>query len=205
MNRQIRLPLCMTLIILALLESEAIVVLSGINPIAAIVLSLIIWIAGAACVMIKLRKQNEDYAYYEKHSFTNADFLTLFFAVTGGIAVAAGNYLYGGLMPLGVREFLSGNLLYTIRNLLYYPAEVLLMLELLMTSQKTGEILTEKVNIPWGAFALFILWGLPHILWHGFPDGIVAALRAFLYAVPFYAAGKNVKTSYIGMLILWLM
>lgn len=205
MTLKARVPLCWTLFIMLILEFEAITAFPVFDLIVSIVLSLIVWMTGAVYVIIKLRKQNGNYSYYEDHSFTNVDFLTLFFTVTGGIAVAAGNYLYGGLIPLFAREYLSGHLLYTIRNLLYYPTEVLLMLELLITSQKAGEILTNKVNIPWGALVLFILWGLPHIIWHGFPDGVVAALRAFIYAIPFYAAKKNIKTSYISMLILWLM
>ena len=119
--------------------------------------------------------------------------------------MAVSNYLYAGLRPLFVRELLTGYPLYTIRNILYYPLEVLLMLYLLMYSQAAGAIFTKKESIPWGALALFLLWGLPHILWHGLPDGIVSALRAFLYSIPFYASGKNIGTSYICMVILWFL
>lgn len=56
----------------------------------------------------------------------------------------------------------------------------------------------------WGAFALFLLWGTPHLV-HGFADGIVSALGAFIYAIPFYASGKKIKTSYVSMLILWFL
>ena len=122
-----------------------------------------------------------------------------------GIAMAAGNYLYAGLKPLFIRELFTGYPLYTIRNIIYFPLEVLLMMQLLVHSQAAGELLTKRSSVPWGAFALFLLWGLPHILWRGFSDGIVSALRAFIYSIPFYASGKNIRTSYIGMIILWFL
>lgn len=65
-------------------------------------------------------------------------------------------------------------------------------------------LLTKKTMVPWGAFALFLLWGTPHLM-HGFADGIVSALGAFIYAIPFYASGKKIKTSYVSMLILWFL
>ena len=91
------------------------------------------------------------------------------------------------------------------------------MLELLICAQKGGELMTQtrhfspadlekqKSQLPWGAFALFVMWGLPHIFYHGPVDGMISALRAFIYCIPFYTSGKNIKTSYISMLILWLL
>ena len=108
------------------------------------------------------------------------------------------------MRPLIIREFFSSYPLYTLRNILYYPLEILLMLELLIYAQRAGDCLTQKSTIPWGALVLFFLWGLPH-LYHGVTDGIVSALNAFIYAIPFYASGKKLKVSYISMLILWLL
>ena len=65
--------------------------------------------------------------------------------------------------------------------------------------------MTQKTQIPWGALALFFLWGLPHLLGHGFEDGMVSALNAFVFAIPFYASKKKAKVSYISMLILWML
>lgn len=73
------------------------------------------------------------------------------------VGMAVSNYLYAGLKPLFIREFFTGYPLYTIRNLVYYPLEVLLMLELLIYSQKAGETLTKKISFPWGAIVLYLL------------------------------------------------
>lgn len=168
-------------------------------------LPLIIWSVGAYYGIKKMKKQNAGYSYYINNPLVNKDFLILFFVIAGGIAIAASNYLYAELKPLFVRELLTGYPLYTIRNIIYYPLEVLLMLELLIYSQRAGEFLTNKTIIPWGTFALFLLWGLPHLFSHDFADGIVSALRAFIYCIPFYASNRNIKTSYISMLILWFL
>lgn len=56
-----------------------------------------------------------------------------------------------------------------------------------------------------GAFALFLLWGMPHLLYHGIYDGLISALKAFIYCIPFYVSNKNIKTSYVSMLILWFL
>lgn len=175
-----------------------------IPQILAMVISLIVWCIGAVSVMLHIRKQNLESTYYRKKSLTEKDYMILFFAIMGGLAIAVSNYLYIGLKPLFVRELLSGYPLYTMRNIIYYPIEVLLMLELMICSQRAGEFLTKKTSIPWGAIALFLLWGLPH-LYHGFGDGIVSALRSFIYCIPFYASNKNIKTSYICMLVLWFL
>lgn len=63
--------------------------------------------------------------------------------------MAVSNYLYAGLKPLFIRELFTGYPLYTIRNIVYYPLEVLLMLELLIYSQKAGETLSKKISFPW--------------------------------------------------------
>lgn len=175
------------------------------NQIVAMGVTPVVWGIAAVFISIKMKRENIDNLLYNNFSLSGRDGLILFFVFAGGIAMAMSNYLYAGLKPLFIRELFTGYPLYAIRNIVYYPLEVLLMLYLLVYSQEVGEILTKKNIIPWGTFALFILWGLPHILWHGFSDGIVSALRAFIYSIPFYASNKNIKTSYISMLILWFL
>ncbi len=164
----------------------------------------VIWGIGAAVLFRKITRKNAESPLYCSSPFSQRDALVLFFVITCGIAIAASNYLYAELKPLLVRELFTSYPLYNIRNAIYYPLEVLLMLELLICGQKTGEAFTGKA-LPWGAFTLFLLWGLPHILWHGALDGLVSAFRAFLYAAPFYASRRNIKTSYLSMLVLWFL
>ena len=140
-------PMKMTLITWAVISFDAIAAIPFINQIAAMALSLLVWLLGAAGILRIIRKQNSQLCYYKNSPFASADHMTLFFVLTGGISIAASNYFYGGLSPLFVREFLNGYLLYTIRNLLYYPAEVLLMLELLICAQKGDELMTQTRHI----------------------------------------------------------
>lgn len=195
--------LVMMLAVWAVIECDFISLIMP-NQILAFGIGPVIWGIGAVCILIRMKKQNVEEPYDTGRQSDGRDGLVLFFAITGGIAIAAGSYLYAGIKPLLIREYFSGYSLYTIRNILYYPLEVLLMLELLIYAQKAGDLLTKKTMIPWGAFALFLLWGLPH-LYHGFTDGMVSALEAFVYAIPFYASGKKIKTGYISMLVLWLL
>lgn len=174
------------------------------NQILAFGIAPVIWGIGAVCILIRMKKQNKEEMYYVNALFDGRDGCIFFFVITGSIAIAASSWFYAGLKPLFIREYFSAYPLYTIRNILYYPLEVLLMLELLIYAQRAGELLTKKTMIPWGAFALFLLWGTPHLM-HGFADGIVSALGAFIYAIPFYASGKKIKTSYVSMLILWFL
>lgn len=164
----------------------------------------VIWGIGAAVIWKGIKGRNAQGMLYSRSPFGGRDALLLFFVLACGAAMAAGSYLYTGLKPLFIRELFTSYPLYNLRNLLYYPLEVWLMLELLICAQGAGEALIHR-PFPWGALALFLLWGLPHILWHGVPDGVVSALRAFLYSVPFYASGKKVKISYPGMLVLWFL
>ena len=100
--------------------------------------TLVVWGAGAAVIWIKLKKKNLESALYSSVAFSHAEAMVLFFAIARGAAMALGNFLYAGLKPLFVRELLTGYPLYNIRNIIYYPLEVLLMLELLICSQKAG-------------------------------------------------------------------
>ena len=197
--------LLMTVMVWMVIQFDGIGAIPGMNQIVGMILALCVWMVGAVGIYYMLRKQNKECFYYDNSFFESRDYMVLFFTVMGGMAISAGNYFYGGLKPLLVREFFNGDLLYTIRNVLYYPLEILLMLELLICSQRAGELLTKKKAIPWGALALFVLWGLPHIVYHGYEDGLVSALRAFVYCIPFYASHKKIRTGYIGMLILWMM
>lgn len=174
------------------------------NQILALGISPVIWGIGAFFILNKMRKQNAGELYQTNDIFTGRDWLIIFFVVMGSISLCVRNYVYIGMRPLIIREFFSSYPLYTLRNILYYPLEILLMLELLIYAQRAGDCLTQKSTIPWGALVLFFLWGLPH-LYHGVTDGIVSALNAFIFAIPFYASGKKLKVSYISMLILWLL
>lgn len=194
----------MLMVIFGIIQFDAVVSIIP-NQIVRMAVTPVIWGISAIYILIKTKKSNTENTLYNNFSFSGKDCLMLFFVIVSGITMAVSNYLYAGLKPLFIREFFTGYPLYTIRNIVYYPLEVLLMLELLIYSQKTGETLTKKTFFPWGAMALFLLWGLPHILWHGFSDGIVSALRAFIYSIPFYASNKNLKVSYISMLILWFL
>ena len=194
--------LTMTFIVWGVIECDFISSIIP-NQILAFGISPVIWGIGTFFIFTKMKKQNEGELYNATGSLTGRDWLIIFFSVMGSIAAGVKNYVYIGMKPLIIREFFSGYLLYTIRNVLYYPLEVLLMLQLLIYAQRAGECLTQKTDMPWGAFALFFLWGTPH-LFHGFEDGVVSALNAFIYAIPFYASRKKVKVSYVSMLILWL-
>ncbi len=195
--------LIMMFIVWAVIECDFITLIIP-NQILAFGISPVIWGIGAFFIFIKMKKQNEGELYRTNDFLTGRDWLILFFVVMGSVSIGVRNYVYVGMKPLIIREFFSGYLLYTVRNIFYYPLEVLLMLELLIYAQWAGECLTKKSDIPWGALALFFLWGMPH-LFHGFEDGIVSALNAFIYAIPFYASGKKVKVSYVSMLTLWLL
>lgn len=195
--------LIMMLLVWGVIECDFISMLIS-NPILAFGISPVIWGIGAFGILTRMKKQSEEEWHDTNSHLVGRDWLIIFFVVMGGISIAMRNYLYSGMKPLFIREFFSGYPLYTIRNILYYPLEVLLMLELLIYAQRAGEYLTKKAGIPWGALALFFLWGLPHLV-HGFEDGMVSALNAFVYVIPFYASSKKIKVSYISMLILWFL
>lgn len=208
METKTRFQICMrmfimVLIIFALIQFDAVTFIIP-NQIAALSVTPVVWGIGAIFIAIKAKTENKNNLSYNNLPFSSKDGLIFFFVIAGGIAIAVTNYLYAGLKPLFIRELFSGYPLYTIRNVIYYPLEVFLMLQLLIYSQEIGELLSKRFA-PWGAISLFILWGLPHILWQGPSDGIVSALRSFIYSIPFYASGKNIKTSYISMIILWFL
>jgi len=96
-----------------------------------------------------MKRENIDHLLYNSFPLSGRDGLILFFVTAGGIAMAAGNYLYAVLKPLFISELFTGYPLYTIRNIIYFPLEVLLMMQLLVHSQAAGELLTKRSSVPW--------------------------------------------------------
>ncbi len=188
-----------------IIQMDGIALLPGVNLYVGVGISLVLWLIGSILIYLYLRKSNKECSFYENNKLTSNDYTIIFFALMCGLAMAGTNYIDAGIRPLIIREYFSGHIIYTIRNIIYYPVEILLMLEILILGQKVGELVIKKKNIPYGVFVLFILWGLPHIIYHGLGDGIITALRVFIYSIPFYVSKRNFKTSYLSMLILWLL
>lgn len=131
--------LFMLLVIFGIIQFDAVVSMIP-NQIVRMAITPIIWGIGAICILIKTKKWNTKNTLYNNFPFSSKDYLTLFFVIVSGITMAISNYLYAGLRPLFIREFFTGCPLYTIRNIVYYPLEVLLMLELLIYSQKPEKL-----------------------------------------------------------------
>lgn len=88
---------------------------------------------------------------------------------------------------------------------IYYLFEAALIVLTIIFGQRFGEVITKKVNLPWGGLFLAMTWGLVHILLQGLHTGIYTFIMAIFYGIVYVALNKNTKYSYILITLMFIL
>ena len=102
-------------------------------------------------------------------------------------------------------EFNNLGWLRFIFQYLYYMAETVLVLLIIVFGQKALDIWTKKHFIPWGGIICGLTWGLIHIISRGSFDlqlGLISAVFCLLYGAVYLLTNRDAKISWV---ILFLM
>ena len=104
-----------------------------------------------------------------------------------------------------VKEFHSNGYLKFIFQYIYYIFETVLVLLIIIFSQKSGEIWFQKEKIPWGGITLALTWGLSHCLTKGdLLCGLITSLNGLLFGIVYLLTNKNPKIAYPLLLIMFI-
>ncbi len=71
-------------------------------------------------------------------------------------------------------------------------------------AQEAGNRLSGNPRIPWGAIAIFLVWGGAQLLLHGMPHGLVAAAQCALMGAVYLVCGRNLRIAFPLILLMAL-
>jgi hypothetical protein len=171
------------------------------------VCTIIVWSSGL--FLLTLLSKKAGYNVFE-----SADKPALLnWVIIGAIVIvsAAGSYLAWDMQFKPFAEFTRfqnrfGNMgtVVFIFQYLYYAAETMLFLAIVVFAQEFGERAFQKKFIPWGGIFCGLTWGLVHILTQDFFTGIYSLLGAISYGVVYLLAKKNIRYAYIIIAIMFV-
>ncbi|MCL2065428.1 MAG: hypothetical protein FWG98_13805 [Candidatus Cloacimonetes bacterium] len=129
-----------------------------------------------------------------------AAFLCIAFALYVGYNQRAGFKVILEYKHLGWLRF--------IFQYLYYFAETVLILLIIIFAQKAFEVWTKKKTVPWGGIICAITWGLAHAVSRGYFDiqtGLLATLYGFLFGAVYLLTNRNVKISFVVLFFMFVL
>jgi len=155
----------------------------------------------SAALIVKWAKRR---AVYETLLSTQTNRRALLFSFLGVIVITLLSIVESGKISISlVQEYLGfehrnpgyGGLL-TFFQYLYYFLESVMVVLILATWQRAGELWTKKAYFPWGGTGLTLTWGLAHYASH--PQGALAVVAsAMVFGIIFVGVRKNAIASLI--------
>lgn len=180
----------------------------AITTIIAFPLTYLFWIGGILAVRSLYKKRPEvQFRHKEVPTVKNILFGLLCMSISTAIIYISwdGLKIYreftGSMRELGV----SLGSAYLAALYFYYLLEAVLITMVIAFAQEAGEALLRPRWIPYGGIALAVLWGLPHIAFHGIADGAITIARAPLFGLAYLAMRKNPKYAFPLILLMFLL
>lgn len=116
---------------------------------------------------------------------------------------------YTSITWQGCKPFIEFQALGTLDFLLqysYYAMESALILLIVVFGQSAAAIWLKKdSSIPYGGILLALTWGLVHILTQGLETGLYAVVLSVLYGLFFMLMHKNIRLSYLGIALMFMI
>ncbi|MGX7058881.1 hypothetical protein [Vagococcus humatus] len=112
--------------------------------------------------------------------------------------------VWGGVKPLIEWRALGTELF--VYQLIYYLAESLLLVVILIYGQSLGETCVKRVSqFPFGGVFLALTWGSIHICLKGSQAGLYLAIQCFLYGYCYVLVHKNFRLAYLVVSFLFIL
>ncbi len=105
-----------------------------------------------------------------------------------------------------LKEFQYLGLLRFTFQYIYYIFEMLIATLIIVFSQRAGELRFKKMNIPYGGIFAALTWGAVHFITKGFSVWIIGTcIQSFIFGVAYLLLGKDIKKSYIIILLMFVI
>lgn len=119
------------------------------------------------------------------------------------VALIAKYMVIGGFKMIG--EIAGLGVVQSVFQYIYYLFETALIVLAVAFGQRFFENLTNCKVVPFGGIFLGCTWGLVHVLTQDFMTGIYAVVSAIVYGVIYVLLNKNIRWSYLLILILFII
>ncbi|AIQ19071.1 hypothetical protein H70357_21935 [Paenibacillus sp. FSL H7-0357] len=163
------------------------------------VLTCILW-GSMALFLIRLSKKKYSFDIMKLNEAPDSKGWLLA-VVISVIAITVTTIAWGGFKP--VQEY-NGIVKFIFQNI-YYLFEAALILLTIVFGQKFGETLMKRGGLPYGGIFLALTWGLIHILLQGSLTGVYAFFMSILYGIVYILLKKNIRYSYMMMVIIFIL
>jgi len=170
--------------------------------------TIIIWCFGLFVLYFLSKKAGYNvFRYKNKPTLKN-----LIIVVIIVILTAIGSYIIWGMRfkPFAeykghFNKYYSMAIVTFIFQYLYYLAESMLFLAIVIFAQEFGEMAFGKKIIPWGGIMCGLTWGLGHIMTKDLLTGIHGFFVSILFGVVYLQMKKNVKYAYIIIALMFMV
>lgn len=165
------------------------------------VLTCILW-GTVAYLLVRNSAKKLDYALLDdKEKAAKGKVLAVVLLMV--VAIIGKYMLIGGFKI--VQEVTSLGAVQSVFQYIYYLFETALILLTIVFGQRFFENLTSNKVIPFGGIFLGCTWGLVHILTQDFKTGMYALVSAVVYGIIYVLLNKNIRWSYLLILILFII
>lgn len=150
----------------------------------------------------KVKREHGSEIFTQKAKIKPWQWIAVIFLL--GLSFARSYASWNGFKVL--KEFQYNGLFPFILQYIYYLFEMALVTLVVVFSQRAGELRFKNMNIPYGGIFCVITWGAIHFITKGFSLGILGiCLQAVIFGVTYLLLGKDIKKSYVIMLLMFLL
>ena len=165
------------------------------------ILTCVLW-GTVAYMLVRNSDRKLGYVVLEdKEKPTNQSIVAVFFLMV--LALIAKYMVIGGFKI--VEEMICLGVVQSVFQYIYYLFETALMVLAIVFGQRFFENLISCKVVPFGGIFLGCTWGLVHVLTQDFMTGIYAIVSAVVYGVIYVLLNKNIRWSYLLILILFII
>lgn len=173
------------------------------------VITIVFWLLGCFMLLIysKKRLAYSPFKNKEKPRLKSILFCGLIIV----IVIIIHTFILGGLKPIlefkaHTNRFANLGILTYMVQYLYYASEIIVVVLILVYSQKAGELLFKSNNIPWGGIFTGLTWGINHVFTqHSFSIGMYSVFTSVIFGVFYLLCKKNLVYAYPIILLAFIM
>ena len=104
-----------------------------------------------------------------------------------------------------IKEFHANGPVKFIFQYIYYVFETILVTLILVFGQEAFEKWFQKPNIPYGGIVVALTWGIAHFFTKDLVTGILTVILGFAFGSVYLLANKDVRKTYLILLIVFVL
>lgn len=161
----------------------------------------IIW--GSVCyISVKIAEKYDSFYLFEKKE-NSQKWQLVIVCLLVILSIVASYVAWDGSKVL--KEFYYHGLLKFTIQYIYYMFETMIILLIIVFSQKAFELLFNNKYIPYGGIFLSLTWGMTHIISKDLFVGIYLMFFSLLYGIAYLLLNRDFKKAYIVIFLMFVL